>query len=72
MPVASLDSFRERLRDWAAGRLTVEDLRLFLRELGLAPFKCPEQVVYWDALPKNAAGKIMKLEIRTTLIAGAG
>ena len=53
-------------------RLTVEDLRLFLRELGLAPFKCPEQVVYWDALPKNAAGKIMKLEIRTTLTAGAG
>jgi len=55
-----------------SGMLTIEDLRLFLDELGLAPFKCPEQVAYWDALPKNAAGKIMKHQIRATLIAGAG
>jgi single-stranded-DNA-specific exonuclease len=27
MPAAWLDTFRERLRDWAAGRLTAEDLR---------------------------------------------
>jgi acyl-CoA synthetase (AMP-forming)/AMP-acid ligase II len=49
--------------------LTVEDLQVFLRELGLAAFKWPEQVIYWDALPKNAAGKIMKQQIRGTLTA---
>ncbi len=34
---------------------------------GLAKFKIPEQVVIWDALPKNDAGKILKHQIRATL-----
>ena len=46
---------------------SVEDLQSFLRNAGLAAFKFPEQVVYWDALPKNAAGKIMKQQIRAAL-----
>ena len=38
---------------------------------GLAKFKIPEQIVIWDALPKNDAGKILKHQIRATLTAGA-
>ncbi len=38
---------------------------------GVAKFKAPEQVVIWDALPKNDAGKILKHQIRASLISGA-
>jgi acyl-CoA synthetase (AMP-forming)/AMP-acid ligase II len=34
---------------------------------GVAKFKIPEQLVIWDALPKNDAGKVLKHQIRTTL-----
>ena len=34
---------------------------------GLAKFKIPEQVVVWDALPKNDAGKVLKHQIRAAL-----
>lgn len=34
---------------------------------GVAKFKAPEQVVFWDALPKNDAGKILKHRIRAVL-----
>ena len=34
---------------------------------GVAKFKVPEQVVIWDALPKNDAGKVLKHQIRATL-----
>ena len=34
---------------------------------GLARFKRPEQVVFVDALPKNALGKVLKRELRETL-----
>src|SRR5689334_21657339 len=37
---------------------------------GVAKFKAPEQVVIWDALPKNDAGKILKHQIRASLISG--
>jgi cyclohexanecarboxylate-CoA ligase len=30
-------------------------------------FKAPEQVVIWDALPKNDAGKVLKHQIRAAL-----
>ncbi|CAM4467196.1 Short-chain-fatty-acid--CoA ligase [Mycobacterium basiliense] len=40
----------------------------FLRAAGLARFKIPEQVVFWDALPKNDAGKIVKHQIRAALL----
>ncbi len=50
---------------------SVEELRSFLRDLGLATFKCPEQVAYWDELPKNAAGKVLKQQIRAAFSAGS-
>ena len=43
---------------------------LLLRE-GLAKFKVPEQVVVWDSLPKNDAGKVLKHQIQATLTSEA-
>ena len=43
------------------------DLGDLLMNQGLAKFKIPEQVVVWDALPKNDAGKVLKHQIRATL-----
>lgn len=37
---------------------------------GVAKFKAPEQVVLADALPRNDAGKILKHQIRASLIRG--
>ena len=45
----------------------VAGLRNFLDAQGAATFKAPEQVVIWDALPKNDAGKVLKHQIRATL-----
>jgi acyl-CoA synthetase (AMP-forming)/AMP-acid ligase II len=45
----------------------VAQLRSFLDAQGVATFKVPEQVIIWDALPKNDAGKILKHQIRATL-----
>jgi acyl-CoA synthetase (AMP-forming)/AMP-acid ligase II len=42
-------------------------LRELLMSEGLAKFKIPEQIVIWDALPKNDAGKVLKHQIRATL-----
>jgi non-ribosomal peptide synthetase component E (peptide arylation enzyme) len=46
---------------------TVESLKDYLRQAGLATFKFPEQVVLWEALPKNDAGKVLKHQIRASL-----
>ena len=35
---------------------------------GMARFKSPEQVVVWDSLPRNDAGKILKHQIRARLV----
>ncbi|HEX4587168.1 MAG TPA: AMP-binding protein [Mycobacterium sp.] len=43
------------------------DLREMLMRQGVAKFKVPEQVVIWDALPKNDAGKVLKHQIRAML-----
>ncbi len=45
----------------------VADLLALLQSKGVAKFKAPEQVVIWDALPKNDAGKILKHRIRAAL-----
>ena len=45
----------------------VDSLRVFLQSQGVAIFKAPEQVVIWDALPRNDAGKVLKHQIRATL-----
>jgi acyl-CoA synthetase (AMP-forming)/AMP-acid ligase II len=49
----------------------VESLRAFLDAQGVAKFKVPEQVVIWDALPKNDAGKVLKHQIRAALATSA-
>ncbi|MNL83579.1 acyl-CoA synthetase [compost metagenome] len=54
-------------RDQAA--LALGDIVAFLRGLGLAPFKLPEAVEVWPRLPKNDAGKVLKHDIRASLIA---
>jgi acyl-CoA synthetase (AMP-forming)/AMP-acid ligase II len=46
----------------------VAGLREFLGKQGIAVFKYPEQVVIWDSLPKNDAGKILKHKIRAQLL----
>jgi cyclohexanecarboxylate-CoA ligase len=45
----------------------VASLLALLVSKGVAKFKAPEQVVIWDALPKNDAGKILKHQIRAAL-----
>jgi cyclohexanecarboxylate-CoA ligase len=48
----------------------LSDLREFLEGHGMARFKVPEQVVIWEALPKNDAGKVLKHQIRAALTEG--
>ncbi|WP_179469118.1 AMP-binding protein [Mycolicibacterium vinylchloridicum] len=52
--------------------LEVAELRNFLQAAGVAKFKWPEQVVVWDALPKNDAGKVLKHQIRARLVEADG
>jgi non-ribosomal peptide synthetase component E (peptide arylation enzyme) len=55
----------------AGQALDVAALRDVLVTAGLARFKVPEQVVFWEALPKNDAGKVLKHQIRAALADGA-
>ncbi|MCV7445549.1 AMP-binding protein [Mycobacterium paraense] len=48
-------------------RPDVASLLSLLESRGVAKFKAPEQVVIWEALPKNDAGKILKHQIRAAL-----
>ncbi len=48
----------------------LDDLAALLIAEGLAKFKIPEQLVIWDALPKNDAGKVLKHQIRAELTLG--
>jgi cyclohexanecarboxylate-CoA ligase len=50
-----------------AARPDVASLLALLESKGVAKFKAPEEVVIWDALPKNDAGKILKHQIRAAL-----
>ncbi|MGA9490401.1 MAG: AMP-binding protein [Mycobacterium sp.] len=45
----------------------VASLRGFLQAQGVAIFKAPEQVVIWQALPRNDAGKVLKHQIQSAL-----
>ena len=45
----------------------VVSLRTFLQAQGVATFKAPEQVVIWEALPRNDAGKVLKHNIQAAL-----
>jgi len=53
----------------AGANLRLDSRVSFLKDRGIARFKLPEQLEIWDALPKNATGKILKHEIRAALIA---
>jgi cyclohexanecarboxylate-CoA ligase len=48
-------------------RPDVASLRSFLRAQGVATFKAPEQVVIWEQLPRNDAGKVLKHRIQAAL-----
>ncbi len=45
----------------------VATLRSFLQAQGVATFKAPEQVVIWEQLPRNDAGKVLKHRIQAAL-----
>ncbi|MFF7725131.1 fatty acyl-CoA synthetase [Streptomyces sp. NPDC008001] len=47
----------------ARGTVTEEELVAYARER-LAPFKVPKRVLFADALPRNASGKVLKRELR--------
>jgi acyl-CoA synthetase (AMP-forming)/AMP-acid ligase II len=48
-------------------RPDVASLRRFLQDQGVATFKAPEQVVIWERLPRNDAGKVLKHQIQAEL-----
>jgi cyclohexanecarboxylate-CoA ligase len=48
-------------------RPDVVGLRDFLQAQGVAIFKAPEQVVIWEQLPRNDAGKVLKHQIQAAL-----
>jgi fatty-acyl-CoA synthase len=48
---------------------TAEELIAFCRER-IASYKKPRHVVFIDALPKNASGKVLKRELRDRIAAG--
>ncbi|MBV8177770.1 MAG: AMP-binding protein [Mycobacterium sp.] len=48
-------------------RPDVASLRSFLQAQGVATFKAPEQVVIWEHLPRNDAGKVLKHQIQAVL-----
>jgi len=47
----------------ASASITEQELIAFARE-HLAHFKCPTKVIFVDALPRNASGKLLKRELR--------
>jgi fatty-acyl-CoA synthase len=49
-------------------RVTAEEIRGFARAR-LAGYKTPKRIVFLDALPKNPSGKILKRELRETVLA---
>ena len=53
-------------------RPDVPSLRSFLQAHGVATFKSPEQVVIWEQLPRNDAGKVLKHQIQAALTKTGG
>lgn len=52
-------------------KATAEDIIAFCKK-NLAGYKSPKSVEFMDSLPKNAAGKIMRRELREKYWAGSG
>jgi acyl-CoA synthetase (AMP-forming)/AMP-acid ligase II len=61
--------FGERLRAFVVPRngasLSEEDVKLFVRQ-NLARYKVPREVVFLEALPRNASGKVLKRELEAS------
>lgn len=51
----------------SAAALTIEDLRAYLKEQGLASYKLPEAVRVVGALPVGPTGKVLKYRLREEL-----
>lgn len=49
----------------ASSGSTAAELTMFCRE-HLAGYKCPSSIVFVDELPRNATGKVLKRELRST------
>jgi 2-aminobenzoate-CoA ligase len=49
----------------AGARTDAEALREFVKA-ELAPYKCPREIVFLDALPRTATGKLQRFRLRTT------
>ena len=47
---------------------TLEQIAAHCKAQGLARLKTPEQLEFRDALPRNSMGKILKHELRATLL----
>jgi acyl-CoA synthetase len=47
--------------------VTLEEIVVYLRDLGIATFKLPERLELRDELPRNPLGKILKRELRDEL-----
>jgi 2-aminobenzoate-CoA ligase len=52
-------------------RRDAEALRAFVKA-ELAPYKCPREVVFLEALPRTATGKLQRFKLRPGLAGGAG
>ena len=72
VPDADVGRERRRRRSSAdrAGDVTEAELIAFCKD-SLASYKKPKRVVFVDELPRNAAGKILKRELRDQLRAEA-
>jgi non-ribosomal peptide synthetase component E (peptide arylation enzyme) len=53
-----------------AAALDLDELARFCRAAGLAPQKWPERLELVEALPRNASGKVRKLELERRFAAG--
>ncbi|MFF3850321.1 AMP-binding protein [Streptomyces sp. NPDC002328] len=54
----------------AGARRDAESLRAFVKA-ELAPYKCPREIVFLDALPRTATGKLQRFRLRTGGDSGA-
>lgn len=50
---------------------SMEDMRSFLADFGMARQKFPEEIHIWDRLPTNSIGKILKEQLKSSLVQAA-
>ena len=55
-----------------AGRPTLDSVRVFLADKGVAKQYWPEKVVVLDGFPQTASGKIQKFQLRQLAEQAAG